>query len=76
MIRNGTLPLLAALICFIVFFTNVAMGAAKMGVFMGDVREMLMLLATAILFVIGILRREATSPKKTTNGQTSREETS
>ena len=40
---------------------NVAAGAAGLGVFLGDVVEMLMLLASTVLFVVGVLEREATA---------------
>lgn len=43
---------------FIIFFTNVAFGAFASGGFLGDVQEMLVLLAASILFVAGILKRE------------------
>lgn len=58
MTNTGTVALLGALICFAIFFANVAMGAAGMGVFMGDLTSMLMLFAASILFVVGILNRE------------------
>ena len=61
MTRRGTLPLILALICFIAFFSNVALGAARMGVVLGDIGEMLMLFAAAVFFVIGVLQREADS---------------
>lgn len=64
--RSGGLPLIGALVCFAIFFTNVALGAARAGVFLGDVAEMLTLFAAAILFVVGILAREkaAGGPEK------------
>ena len=76
MIGNGGPPLLAALVCFSTYFANVAMGAAKMGVFLGDIAEMLMLFAAAILFVVGVLAREAARKRSDTQseGHTSREE--
>ena len=49
MSRSGTFPLIAALLCFAIFFGNVAAGAAGLGVFLGDVAEMLMLLASTVL---------------------------
>ena len=61
MSRSGTFPLIAALICFVIYFGNVTAGAAGVGVFLGDIPEMLMLLATSILFVIGVLAREASA---------------
>lgn len=57
--RSGTAALVGSLVCFVVFFSNVLLGASGIGVFIGDVAEMLMLLAASILFVIGVLAREA-----------------
>lgn len=59
MIGTGTPALLGALVCFVVFFANVALGAAGLQVLLGDVAEMLTLFASAILFVVGVLAREA-----------------
>ena len=59
MLGPGRLALIGALLCFLVFFGNVALGAAGAGVFLGDVAEMLTLFAAAILFVIGVLAYEA-----------------
>lgn len=61
MSRSGAFPLIAALTCFAIYFGNVTAGAAGVGVFFGDVAEMLMLLATSVLFVIGVLAREASA---------------
>lgn len=44
---------------FVAFFANVAMGAFGNGGVLGDVGEMLVLFAASILFVAGILKREA-----------------
>ena len=57
------MPLLGALICFGVFTANVALGSAGRGAFMGDVGEMLVLSATAVFFVIAILKKEADAKK-------------
>jgi hypothetical protein len=57
--RSGNGALIGSLVCFAVFFSNVLLGASGMGVFIGDVAEMLTLLAASILFVIGVLAREA-----------------
>jgi hypothetical protein len=57
--RSGNAALLGSLVCFAAFFSNVLMGASGMGVFIGDVPEMLTLLAASILFVVGVLDREA-----------------
>lgn len=51
--------LLASIITFAVFASNVALGAFTGNVFLGDVAEMLVLFAAAILFVVAILKREA-----------------
>ena len=59
MLGSGGLALIGALICFLVFFGNVTLGAAGEGVFLGDVAEMLTLFAASVLFVVGILAREA-----------------
>ena len=64
--RSGNTALAGALVCFLVFFSNVLLGASGTGVFIGDVAEMLTLLAASILFVIGVLAREAhETPDKT-----------
>lgn len=51
--------LLASLIVFIIYFANVAFGAFTGTVFFGDVGEMLVLFAAAILFVVAIIQKEA-----------------
>jgi len=63
MTSQGTPALVAALICFVIYFGNVAAGAAGAGVLLGDVAEMLMLLAASVLFVAGVLMREASAQK-------------
>ena len=64
MLANGYAALLCALLLFLLFFANVAMGAARMGAVLGDVGEMLMLFASALAFTIGVLQREAIEKKK------------
>lgn len=59
MLANGYAALLCALVLFTLYFANVALGAARMGAPLGDVGEMLMLFASALFFVVGILQREA-----------------
>lgn len=59
MLRFDRLALFGALILFVLFFTNVSMGAAGRGVFLDDVAEMIVLFGSSILFVIGVLIREA-----------------
>lgn len=53
------MPLIGALILFFIFAVNVGLGSIQGTTFLGDVGEMLVLLATAILFVVAILEREA-----------------
>lgn len=64
--RLAAVGLALALIFFTVFLANVAFGAAGFGVFMGDVAEMLSLLTAAVLFVIGVLAREACAKENDT----------
>ncbi|MEL6220723.1 MAG: hypothetical protein AAFR79_20095 [Pseudomonadota bacterium] len=59
MTRHGRPALLGALLCFAAYFANVAMGAMRMQPPLGDVPEMLMLFVSVILFVAGVLAREA-----------------
>jgi len=58
--------LAASIIVFIIYFTNVALGAFANAAFLGDVGEMLVLFAASILFVIAILKKEA--DRKNKNG--------
>ena len=46
-------------ILFLVFVSNVALGAFWSSPFMGDVSEMIVLFLTSVTFVVGILLREA-----------------
>jgi len=57
------MPLWGAIILFIVFAVNVGLGSFADASFLGDVGEMLLLFAVAILFVIAILQKEAASKK-------------
>ena len=59
--RHGGIALICALICFLAFFGNVALGAAGRGAPMGDVAEMLTLFVAALFFVVGVLAREASA---------------
>ncbi|RIA47257.1 hypothetical protein [Dichotomicrobium thermohalophilum] len=63
MIKSDTVALTGALLLFLLFFANVATGAAGKPVFLGDVSEMLVLFASCTLFVIGVLIREARSAR-------------
>ncbi len=58
--------LAASLVVFVVYFTNVSLGAFAGSAFLGDVGEMLVLFAASILFVVAILQKEA--DRKNKNG--------
>ncbi|MEM8872538.1 MAG: hypothetical protein AAGB10_21365 [Pseudomonadota bacterium] len=58
MLKSGTAALWMSAAVFALFFANVAVGAARQPVFLGDVAEMLTLGAASVLFVIGVLQRE------------------
>jgi hypothetical protein len=62
--RTGSLSLAAAAILFAVYFANVALGAFARAAFLSEIHEMLMLSASVLAFVHGILRREATQAKR------------
>jgi hypothetical protein len=47
-----------------VYFANVALGAFARAAFLSEIHEMLMLSASVLAFVHGILRREATQAKR------------
>ena len=53
------MALAIAAILFAVFVTNVFLGATGGSLFLTDVQEMIILFATSISFVVGILKREA-----------------
>ena len=57
------MPLIGAIILFVVFTLNVALGSIYNASFIGDVSEMLVLSGVAILFVITILTKEAEAKK-------------
>ncbi|OSQ51970.1 hypothetical protein [Marivita geojedonensis] len=56
----------ASIAVFVVYFANVALGAASNAAFLSDVGEMLVLFAASILFVVAILKKEA--DRKNKNG--------
>ena len=58
--------LAASIIVFVIYFTNVALGAFAGNAFLGDVGEMLVLFVATILFVVAILQKEA--DRKSKNG--------
>ena len=51
--------LIVSFVVFVVYSTNVALGAFSDAAFLGDVGEMLVLFAASILFVVAILQKEA-----------------
>ncbi len=57
------MPLIGAIILFVVFILNVALGSIYNASFISDVGEMLVLSGVAILFVITILTKEAEAKK-------------
>lgn len=60
--------LAASIVVFAAFFANVALGAFASSAFLGDVGEMLVLFAAAILFVIAILKRETAKNRDKSGG--------
>jgi hypothetical protein len=56
--------LAASVIVFVIYFTNVALGAFARAAFLGDVGEMLVLFVAVILFVVAILQKEADRKRK------------
>lgn len=57
------MPLLGAVILFVVFAINVGLGSFADASFLNDVGEMLLLLAVTVLFVVAILQKETASKK-------------
>lgn len=57
------MPLIGAIVLFAIFALNVGMGAMSGSAFMGDVAEMLVLIGTAVLFVVAIIQKEADAKK-------------
>jgi hypothetical protein len=55
----GRVPIITAFAVFLLYFTNVTLGAFGGTAFLGDVAEMLTLLLAVVLFVAGILIEEA-----------------
>ena len=58
--------LIASILTFLIFAANVALGAFGGNAVLGDVGEMLVLLAASTLFVVAILKKEA--DRKSLNG--------
>lgn len=69
MMRNGgRAAFVVAAIVFLVFLSNVALGGARIGTFLDDVGEAVVLFVAVCFFVVGILRAEAAdSPGPTEN---------
>lgn len=55
------MALLVVFLLFAIFTLNVVLGALGIGSFLNDVQEMLTLFATAIAFVVAILKKEASA---------------
>lgn len=58
---NAKFTLISSMILFFIFFANVSVGAAGNSEFLGDIPQLLVLLASVVLFVIGVLSCEAQS---------------
>ena len=58
------MPFIVALTLLVLFTFNVAIAAMGSGAVVGNIAEMLLLLASAISFTIGILQREAKENEK------------
>lgn len=56
--------LIVALALFVIFVTNVFLGATGGAQFLGDVGEMLLLFGASLAFVVAILKREASEKQK------------
>ena len=63
--RNSSLFLIGALLCFLVFFGSVSIGAAGFGAVLDDVPEMLTLLVAVLLFVAAVIMLEAAENSST-----------
>lgn len=78
-LRHGeeiAMPLFGAFVLFGIFTANVVLGAAGGSQFMGDVSEMLVLMATAVMFVIAILKSEAAAQDNASSATKSKGRTS
>ena len=56
--------LTVACVLFLTFVANVVMGSISGAAFLGNVGEMLVLLAASVAFVVAILAKEAAAGKK------------
>ena len=57
--RPGFRALAVAAVLFAVFLVNVSAGAFAQSSFLGDVGDMLTLMAASVAFVVGVLQRES-----------------
>lgn len=62
--KPAQLTLLAAGVLFVAFFSNVTLGALGNKPLLNDIQEMLMLLASSILFAVAVLQFEAADSQK------------
>ena len=62
--KTGRIALIGAGLLFLIFFSNVSLGAFSGQPFLGDIPEMLTLLASAMLFVVAVLQIEADHQKE------------
>lgn len=56
--NRGRAALWVAAVVFLIFLSNVALGGARMGTFLDDVGEAVVLFVSVVFFVVGILRAE------------------
>lgn len=56
---RSAIALAASAVLFILFFASVAQGAATRAPMLGNVAEALLLAASVLCFVVGVLTREA-----------------
>ena len=61
------MSLIVSIVLFVVFAANVAIGSFTGKPFLGDIGEMLLLLAASLAFVAAILAREASARKDSSN---------
>lgn len=64
MTLNGTLMIILSLVVFIIYLGNVTLGAMAMPRMFDIVGEMMVMMTSAIIFVAGILMKEAEAARK------------
>ncbi|XWN32608.1 MAG: hypothetical protein ROR55_05745 [Devosia sp.] len=67
MAKLGSTVLVIALLLFTAFFANVLAGALRWGEVLNDKSQLLLLLATSVTFVVGILMKEAAARENKTS---------